>query len=84
MYQEVYADYGGTPNPANDPTGTVDGCYYNDCDRDLGTHLEGDVDKALWLYFQGDFRGNPRNLVKIKQQWDPESYFHHPLSIPIS
>jgi hypothetical protein len=83
FYGEVYADYGGTPDPANDSTGTVDGCYYNYPDDVLGTHERGDVDHALWLYFLDNFRRNPRNLVDVKRQWDPEDLFHHAQSIPV-
>lgn len=83
LYRAVYAEYGGTPNPANDTTGTVDGCYYNYPDSQLGTHANGDADKALWLYFLDNLRNNPRNLVSVKKHWDPENYFHHAQSIPV-
>lgn len=83
FYTEVYAEYGGTPDPARDSTGTVDGTYYNYADSDLGSHERGDVDRALWLYFLDNFRRNPRNLVKVKQRWDPEDRFHHAQSIPL-
>jgi hypothetical protein len=83
FYREVYAAYGGTPDPARDSTGTVDGAYYNYPDVVLGSHERGDVDHALRLYFLDNFRRNPRNLVKVKQRWDPEDYFHHAQSIPV-
>ena len=83
FYRDVYAEYGGTPDPARDSTGTVDGCYYNYPDTVLGSHARGDADHALWLYFLDNFRRNPRNLVAIKQRWDPEDYFHHAQSIPV-
>jgi hexose oxidase len=83
FYREVYAEYGGTPDPARDSTGTVDGAYYNYPDVVLGSHERGDVDQALWLYFLENFRRNPRNLVKVKQRWDPEDVFHHAQSIPV-
>ncbi len=83
FYRDVYAAYGGTPDPAHDSTGTVDGAYYNYPDTVLGSHEQGDVDRALWLYFLDNFRRNPRNLVKVKQRWDPEDYFHHAQSIPV-
>lgn len=83
FYRDVYAEYGGTPDPARDRTGTVDGAYYNYPDIALGSHERGDVDQALWLYFLENFRRNPRNLVKVKQRWDPENYFHHAQSIPV-
>ena len=83
FYRDVYADYGGTPDPSRDSTGTVDGCYYNYPDVVLGSHERGDADRALWLYFLDNFRSNPRNLVKVKQRWDRGNYFHHAQSIPV-
>ena len=83
FYREVYAEYGGTPDPARDSTGTVDGAYYNYPDTVLGSHERGDVDRALWLYFLDNLRNNPRNLVKVKQRWDPDDIFHHAQSIPV-
>lgn len=83
FYGDVYAEYGGTPDPAHDNTGTVDGAYYNYADSALGSHERGDVDRALWLYFLDNFRRNRRNLVKVKQRWDPQDYFHHAQSIPL-
>src|ERR1043165_1292131 len=80
FYRDVYAEYGGTPDPARDAT--VDGCYYNYPDTVLGSHAQGDVDRALWLYFLDNFRRNPRNLVEVKQRWDPDDYFHHAQSVP--
>ena len=83
FYGEVYADYGGTPDPARDASGTVDGCYFNYPDVVLGSHARGDVDHALRLYFLGNFRSNPRNLVTVKRHWDPGDYFHHAQSLPV-
>ena len=83
FYAAVYAEYGGTPDPAADPGGTVDGCYFNYPDVELGSHDRGDVDRALRLYFLDNFRKNPRNLVAIKQLWDPQNYFHHAQSLPV-
>jgi hypothetical protein len=83
FYRDVYAAYGGTPDPARDNTGTVDGAYYNYPDVVLGSHERGDVDHALRLYFLENYRANPRNLVKVKQRWDPEDHFHHAQSIPV-
>lgn len=84
FYANVYAATGGTPDPAKDPSGTVDGCYYNYPDNVLGTHADKKIDQAMWLYFLDNFRNNRRNLVDIKRYWDPENYFHHPQSIPLS
>jgi len=83
FYAEVYAAMGGTPDPSKDPSGTVDGCYYNYPDSVLGTHADQKIDQAMWLYFLDNFRNNPRNLVNVKRQWDPENYFHSPQSIPL-
>jgi len=84
FYREVYAEYGGTPNPAKDPTGTVAGAYYNYPDNVLGTHSKGNADDALWLYFLDNFRKNKRNLVAVKRRWDPTDVFHHEQSIPVA
>lgn len=51
FYKDVYARMGGTPDPLKDPNSTVDGCYYNYPDSVLGTHEDGRIDQALWLYF---------------------------------
>lgn len=83
FYRDVYAASGGTPNPLNDSSGTVDGCYYNYPDSVLGTNADNRIDEAMWLYFLDNFRNNERNLVDIKRYWDPENYFHHPQSIPL-
>lgn len=84
MYHDVYAAYGGTPDPARDAHGVVDGCYYNYPDSALGTHADGNVEHALWLYFLGNFRNRPRNLVDVKRRWDPTGVFHHPQSLPVA
>ncbi len=84
FYYSMYVDTGGTPDPAKDPSGTVDGCYFNYPDSELGTNEQGDVDQALWLYFLDNYRNNPRNLVAVKRQWDPQNYFHHAQSLPVS
>ena len=84
FYADVYAATGGTPDPRKDTTGIVDGCYYNYCDSVLGTNEDGRIDEAMWLYFLDNFRNNKPNLVDVKRYWDPENYFHHPQSIPLS
>jgi hypothetical protein len=83
FYYEVYKEYGGTPNPANDSSGTVDGAYYNYPDDVLGTHADGKIDEAMWLYFLDNFKNNERNLVEVKRYWDPQNYFHHAQSVPV-
>ena len=47
MYRDVYAVYGGTPDPARDPDGVADGCYHNYPDIALGTHANGSINHAL-------------------------------------
>ena len=82
FYRDVYAEYGGTPDPSKDSSGTVAGAYYNYPDNVLGTHADGNVDAALWLYFLDNYRNNARNLVDVKRRWDPANVFHHAQSIP--
>ncbi|MEP9359452.1 FAD-binding protein [Sphingomonas sp. KR3-1] len=84
FYAFVYAATGGVPDPALDPDGVVDGCYFNYPDLSLGSYATGNVDQALRLYFLDNFRANPRNLVAIKQQWDPQDFFHHQQSLPVT
>lgn len=84
MYHDVYAAYGGTPDPAKDPTGTVDGCYFNYPDVALGSHADGNIDQALWLYFLDNYRLRARNLVAVKRRWDPDNLFHHAQSLPVA
>lgn len=79
IYRDVYAAYGGTPDPSRDPAGVVAGCYYNYPDADLGTRADGRLDQALHLYFLG----NRQRLTGIKSRWDPDDYFHHAQSIPV-
>ena len=83
MYRDVYAAYGGTPDPARDPDGVVDGCYFNYPDIALGTHADGNINHALWLYFLANYRQRPRNLVAVKRRWDPSNIFHHAQSLPV-
>lgn len=84
FYAEVYAPNGGVPDPVRDPAGVVDGCYYNYPDLSLGSWAAGDVNQALRLYFLDNFRANPRNLVAVKRYWDPQNFFHHQQSLPVS
>ena len=82
FYSAVYAQTGGVPDPAQDPTDNLDGCYYNYCDVDLNEALGRDG--ALRLYFLDNFRVNPRNLVGVKRRWDPNDYFNSAQSIPVT
>ncbi len=75
FYAAVYADYGGTPDPAGDPGGTVDGCYFNYPDLALGSHAKGDVDRALRLYFLENFRANPPQPRRGKATLGPAGLF---------
>ena len=76
FYREVYAAYGGIPDPARDPKNNVDGCYINYCDSDLNNY--GGLATALRLYY-GD---NLPRLIQAKQEWDPLDYFQNSQSIP--
>lgn len=84
LYADVYRASGGTPDPAQDPCGTVDGCYINDPDSALGSHADGRIDQALWLYYGDNDRRHPRNLVAVKRRWDPGNFFHHAQSLPVA
>ena len=84
FYADVYKEYGGFPDPERDPGGTVDGCYFNYPDVELGNHARGDVDHALRLYFLDNFRKNQRNLVAVKRHWDAHNFFHHAQSLPVT
>ena len=73
----MYAAYGGIPDPAQDPTNNVDGCYINYPDVDLDAHGPA---TALRLYYGGNL---PR-LIQAKRTWDPNNRFHHAQSIPLA
>jgi hexose oxidase len=77
FYREVYAAYGGIPDPALDPTDNVDGCYINYCDTDLNN--DGGLRRALELYYGGNL---PR-LLQAKQEADPLDYFQNAQSLPV-
>ena len=59
------------------------GCYYNYPDVSLGTHQDGGIDQALWLYFLENYRHGSRNLLTVKKRWDPGNVFHHAQSVPV-
>lgn len=84
IYTEVFAATGGSPDPQRDPSGMVDGCYYNYPDTDLGTIGDGHLEDALLLYFGANLRDAPRNLIAVKARWDPQNNFHHAQSIPVA
>ncbi len=75
FYSEMYASLGNVPDPTQDPTNNVDGCYYNYCDSDLNDILGRDG--ALRLYFLN----NLDRLRQVKRQWDPNNYFNSAQSI---
>ena len=77
FYREVYAAYGGIPDPSRDPTDNVDGCYINYCDTDLNNY--GGLRKALELYYGG----NLQRLLQAKQEADPLDYFQNAQSLPV-
>jgi hypothetical protein len=76
FYQYVYKHTGGTPDPEKDPTGNVDGCYYNYPDIDLNG-MFNNKEFALKLYFGNNL---PR-LKATKKRWDPNDYFNSSQSI---
>lgn len=76
VYTEFFKEMGGTPNPENDPTNSVDGCYYNYPDTDLNGP-NNDKEPALKLYFGT----NLDRLKKVKNRWDPNNYFNSLQSI---
>lgn len=75
FYEQMYAAMGKTPNPDQDETHNVDGCYYNYPDSDLNKF--GGVEAALKLYFGVNL---PR-LQRTKSTWDPGNYFNSAQSI---
>jgi hexose oxidase len=77
FYREMYAAYGGIPDPAQDPANNIDGCYVNYPDVDLNDH---GLETALRLYYGG----NLARLIQAKNTWDPNNHFHHSQSIPLS
>ena len=81
-YEDIYSSSGGVPNPLQDSSDTVDGCYYNYPDSEL-VNTEGGLETAMYLYFKDNFKTNSRSLSKVKQNWDPGNYFNHPQSIPL-
>jgi hexose oxidase len=76
FYGEMYAAYGGVPDPTRDPSNNVDGCYINYPDVDLNDH--GGRAKALSLYYGG----NLQRLTQAKLAADPHDYFQNSQSIP--
>lgn len=78
FYTAVYRDTGGVPDPAQDPTDNVDGCYYNYPDVDLNDVVGRNG--ALRLYFLQ----NLERLVVTKRRWDPSNIFHSAQSIPLA
>lgn len=91
LYTHVYAAYGGYPNPYEDPSRTVDGCYYNYCDSDLGINgpMGPDnmgIDFAMRLYFKDNFNASgdsDKNLQAIKQKYNANNWFASAQSIPV-
>lgn len=75
FYSAVYRQTGGIPDPQQDPTDNVDGCYYNYPDVDLNDGNSRET--ALRLYFGNNL---PR-LRAVKQRWDPNNYFNSSQSI---
>ena len=80
MYSDVYSAYGGFPDPRRDPTGTVDGCYFNYCDTALGVNGTPGISNAMYLYFKDNFTP----LQNIKRKYNPLDWFRSAQSIPLS
>ena len=76
FYDEMYAAYGGVPDPLRDPANNVDGCYINYPDSDLNEH---GVDTALRLYYAG----NLARLKQAKARFDPQNRFRHAQSVTL-
>lgn len=81
-YKDIYSNTGGFPNPSQDSSDTVDGCYYNYPDSEL-VNAAGGLETAMYLYFKENYRQNSTNLSQIKKDWDPGNFFNHPQSIPL-
>ena len=75
FYRDMYAAFGGVPDPTRDPSNNVDGCYISYPDTDLNQY--GGRDEALRLYYGGNL---PR-LIRAKAEWDPLNYFQNSQSI---
>jgi hypothetical protein len=76
FYSDVYKQTGGIPNPEQDITNNVDGCYYNYPDIDLNGK-SNDKEIALQLYFGQ----NLKRLKKAKKRWNKNNYFNNSQSI---
>lgn len=79
MYTEVYAAYGGFPDPrAPGAADIVDGCYFNYCDSALGTNQDGNIGRAMYLYYKENFA----RLKAAKGYYNPKDWFRSAQSIP--
>ena len=92
FYHAMFAETGGFPDPdytppagVPDPSAakaSVDGCYVNYPNSILGTNGgEPGIEHALHLYFGDEMT---RRLVEVKQTYDPDNFFRHAQSIPVS
>ena len=85
MYQNVYHETGGWPDPffdGNPTSSPYQGCYYNYCDNDLGTNEQGkdSIDFAMKMYFGME---NYQRLLEVKKEYDPHNIWNSPQSIPL-
>jgi len=88
-YGDVYNAYGDFPNPALDPTGTVDGCYYNYCDNGIETNDPVGINNlgiefTMKLYFKENFnaRTDPElNLQATKRKYNENNWLASAQSI---
>ena len=92
FFRDMFAETGGFPNPRykppaggaspTDAKASVDGCYVNYPNRNLGTNGgTPDIEHALHLYFS---LGITKKLVKVKAAFDSRNWFRHAQSVPVS
>ena len=85
LYHNVYQGTGGWPDPyfhENPDASPYQGCYYNYCDRELGTNEQGEesIDFAMQMYFGKE---NYQRLVNVKRTYDPYNIWNSSQSIPL-
>ncbi|MCY3675272.1 MAG: FAD-binding protein [Paracoccaceae bacterium] len=84
FFTDMFKETGGFPDPTSSSSAaaSVDGCYVNYPNSILGTNGgTPDIHHALNLYFGQDIAAS---LIKTKAQYDPDNWFQHAQSIPMS
>lgn len=81
LYRAVHDEHGlnGTPYPKQG--GRYEGCYINYPDVDM---LKSDPQNKSYNWLELYYPGIFKDLIKIKEHWDPHNIFHHSMSIPRS